>query len=57
MSKPNIIQAMDSPELFRPLFKDMNTWKSWRTVLKALYGLEFEEGDQDLLFLINYYSL
>jgi hypothetical protein len=47
-SKPNIIEAMDSPELFRPLFKDMSTWKSWRTVLKVLYGLEFEEGEQEL---------
>jgi len=47
-SKPNIIEAMDSPELFRPLFKDMSTWKAWRTVLKALYGLEFEKDEQEL---------
>jgi len=46
--KPTIIQAMDSQELFGSLFKDMNTWKSWRTVLKSLYGLEFEGDDQDL---------
>lgn len=47
MKTPTIIQAMDSPQLFGSLFKDMNTWKSWRTVLKALYGLEFEEGEQE----------
>jgi len=47
--KPTIIEAMDSPELFRPLFKDMNTWKAWRTALKALYGLKFE-GDEQGLF-------
>lgn len=46
MKTPTIIEAMDSPELFRPLFKDMNSWKSWKTVLKALYGLKFEEGEQ-----------
>lgn len=48
MSKPTIIEVMDSPELFRPLFKDMNTWKAWRTVLKALYGLEFDKDEEKL---------
>ncbi|TET75226.1 MAG: hypothetical protein E3J56_00895 [Candidatus Aminicenantes bacterium] len=48
LKKPTIIEAMDSPELFRPLFKDIETWSAWRTVLKALYGLEFEKDEQDL---------
>lgn len=46
--KPTIIEAMDSPELFRPLFEDVNSWKSWRIVLKALYGLKFEGDEQEL---------
>ena len=46
--KPTIIEAMDSSELFSPLFKDVNTWKSWRTVLKALYGLELEREEREL---------
>lgn len=48
MTKPTIIEAMDSPELFRPLFKDVNTWKAWRTVLKTLYGLELKKDEQEL---------
>lgn len=48
MTKPTIIEAMDSQELFGPLFKDINSWKAWRAVLKALYGLELEREEQEL---------
>jgi len=36
----NIIQAMQRPEFFGGLFKDLDTWTAWQAFLKALFGLE-----------------
>jgi len=35
----NIIEAIEDPNLFRPVLGDLSTWDSWLTVLKALFGL------------------
>jgi hypothetical protein len=39
MKKINIIQAINDPHLFRPLFKDLATWQAWQVFLKALFAL------------------
>ena len=43
MEKPNIIQAMESPDFFQPVFKDLSTWANWMIFLKSLYGLPQNE--------------
>lgn len=35
----DIIQAINDPNLFKPLFRDLETWSSWEVYLKALFGL------------------
>lgn len=41
----NIIEAIDNPKLFGPLFKDKATWQAWRSFLKTLFGLELSEAE------------
>jgi hypothetical protein len=41
----NILQAMDDPALFGNVFKDAETWRPWRTVLKTLFGLPLDDAD------------
>jgi hypothetical protein len=38
----DIIRAIESPLVFRPLFKDLGTWASWMTYLRGLFGLGIE---------------
>lgn len=40
----NIIQAIEDPRLFKPFFKDLGTWRSWLTYLRALFALGVEGG-------------
>jgi len=40
MKKMTIIEAIQDPKFFRPLFKDLKTWAAWICLLKALFGLE-----------------
>jgi len=40
--KKTIIEAMDDPRLFGPLFKKPETWSSWRVFLKAAFGLAMD---------------
>ncbi len=44
----NILEACDSPDLFRPWFKDPTTWTAWRAVLCAIHGLPMTEQELDL---------
>ena len=44
----NIITAINDESLFKPLFKDLNTWASWLTFLKALFGLKSLMTKSDL---------
>lgn len=46
MNSPNIIQAMRT--LFRGHFKDLETWQSWQTFLKALFALPLIDEEVDL---------
>lgn len=41
----NIIQAIDDPNLLRPMFKDRGTWGNWRIALKAIFGLPLEQDE------------
>ncbi|TET74485.1 MAG: hypothetical protein E3J56_02315 [Candidatus Aminicenantes bacterium] len=43
-----IIEAIESEKLFRPLFRNLDTWKAWRSFLEALYGLPFSDGSQEI---------
>ncbi|MFZ5447885.1 MAG: hypothetical protein ACOZFS_04520 [Thermodesulfobacteriota bacterium] len=45
----DIIQAIHDPHLFRPLFRDLETWASWQTFLKAAFGLSMnDQAELDL---------
>lgn len=35
----NIIQTMDDDRFFKPLFRDLESWKAWRVFLKSLFGI------------------
>jgi hypothetical protein len=41
-----IIDAIHDEKLFRPLFKNLNTWKTWFVVLKAIFALPMDETDR-----------
>ena len=45
----NIIQVIEDPTLFGPLFKDQTTWAHWKTFLKGLFGLEMT-GEEAAFF-------
>jgi len=46
----NIIKAMNSPSVFRPLFKDPKTWHAWEVYLRGLFGIGFEDAADRELF-------
>jgi hypothetical protein len=46
----NIIKALHSEEVFKPLFKDIETWKAWEVYLKALFALPIEDSKDQKLF-------
>ncbi|MDP2914915.1 MAG: hypothetical protein Q8O91_05635 [Candidatus Aminicenantes bacterium] len=41
----NIIEAIEDRHLFRPLFKDPETWAAWRVFLKAVFALPMDQGE------------
>ena len=41
----DIIQAIRDSNLFRPLFKDPDTWKAWIAFLKALFALPMDDDE------------
>jgi hypothetical protein len=43
-----IIQAIEDANLFRPLFKNLDTWRAWLCVLRAVFALPMEEADREL---------
>lgn len=45
----NILQALDDPQVFAPLFRDPRTWAAWRSFLCALFGLPMDD-DQRRIF-------
>lgn len=46
----NIVDALHSREIFRLLFKDPATWRSWEVFLRGLFGLELETAADRKLF-------
>ena len=43
-----IIQAIEDEQLFRPLFKDLATWKSWLVLLRAIFALEMTDEERTI---------
>lgn len=43
-----LLQAIHDPQLFRPLFNDLNTWNSWLIVLKAIFASPMEDAETGL---------
>src|SRR5258706_13303781 len=41
----SIIDAVGDPALFAPWFKHPETWRSWFSFLRVLFGLEVDESD------------
>ena len=44
----NILETIEDPNLFRPLFKSLDSWQSWLVVLKALFAIPMTEEDRAL---------
>ena len=34
-----IIEAIQDPALFRPLFRNLDSWRAWLVVLRAIFAL------------------
>ena len=45
IATPSIIDAIHSPALFQPWFRDPITWSAWLTFLRALFALEMDDAD------------
>lgn len=45
----NILQAIDDPNLFKPWFKNAESWRAWRVFLKALFGLPMSAEEASAL--------
>jgi hypothetical protein len=41
-----IIDALNSADIFRPLFKNPETWRAWQVYLSALFGLPVEGKEE-----------
>lgn len=46
----NIIKALHSEDVFKSLFKDIETWRAWEVYLQALFGLPIEDRKERKLF-------
>ena len=45
-----IIEALEDPRFFKPVFGDPGTWRAWEVYLRALFGLPIvDEGDLGVL--------
>ena len=43
-----ILDALRDPQLFRPWFRDLETWRAWQAVLAAIFALPMEPADLEL---------
>ena len=41
----NIVEAIKDDRFFRPVFKDLDTWKAWIVLLKALFAIEMTKEE------------
>ena len=46
----NIIEAIHDNRFFRPVFRDLDTWKAWMTYLRALFGLPLDVVKEGKLY-------
>jgi len=42
----NIIEACHDEHLFKPLFRDLSTWRNWMTILRAIFALQMDEEEK-----------
>jgi hypothetical protein len=43
-----IIEALEDPILFQPLFRDLSTWQAWLSWLKVVFGLPMTADEQQV---------
>lgn len=43
-----IIEAIQDEKLFRPLFNNLDSWRTWMVVLRAIFGLPMDASDRAL---------
>lgn len=46
----NIVEIMEDPRFFRPLFRNQESWRPWKVFLKALFGIVLTEESERELF-------
>jgi hypothetical protein len=46
--KPDIIEAIRHPKIFKPLLGDLSTWHSWIVWLKSVFGLLMDAAELEL---------
>jgi hypothetical protein len=46
--KPDIIQAIKHPKIFRLLFGNLDTRQAWLVFLKSIFGLPMDENELEL---------
>ena len=44
----DVISAIKSKKLFRPAFRDLDTWQSWFVLLRAFFGLKMDKTSLEL---------
>jgi len=46
----NIVSAMEDPVYFSTLsqFEDQSTWKNWKIILKAIFGLHMRKAEEEI---------
>ena len=44
----NIVDAIHDKRFFKPIFKDLKTWKAWLVLLEAYFGLEMTPADLEV---------
>jgi hypothetical protein len=45
----NIVEAINDPNLLGAAVRDPGSWKPWRALLAAAFGLELDQGPADAL--------
>lgn len=48
MRPTTLLKAIRDPNLFGPMFRDLETWSAWRVALKALFGLRMAPEERQL---------
>lgn len=44
----SLIEAIEDPNLFRPLFRDLSTWRAWLAFLKGLFALPLDGPEKEI---------